>query len=121
MNQKQKITVGIRQFEQKKPKGFGYYLFEAGSIIATASVTLGAVILCWQVFTWQQGGTWHGVSLLDLLGWAGFPLKGFEGTAALQGSAALFQLLLSFPAFVTVPAIGVAFFIFTSFFSKSSR
>ena len=121
MKHQHRTNVGIRQFEKKKPKGFGFYLFEAGSIIATAAVTLGVVILCWQGFTWQQTGTWHGVNLLNLLEWAGYPLNGYDGSAELHGGAGLFQLLLSLPAFVTVPACGFAFFIFTSFFSRSGR
>jgi len=121
MAQNQRITTGIRQFEKKKPKGFGYYLFEIGSIVATASVSLGVVILGWQAVTWQQGGTWHGVSLLHLLDWAGLSLTGYGEAATLQGSDALFQLLLSLPAFVAVPVIGIAFFIFTSLFSRSGR
>jgi hypothetical protein len=121
MDQKQKVTVGIRQFEKKKPKGCGYYLFETGSIIATASVALGVIILGWQAVSWQQSGTWTGVSLLDLLKWAGLSLTRYGEAANLQGSAALFQLLLSLPSFVTVPVIGVAFFVLTSLFSRSGR
>jgi hypothetical protein len=121
MNQKQKITAGIRQFEKKKPKGFGYYLFETGSIVATASVTLGVVILGWQAATWQQSGTWHGVSLLDLLNWAGLSLTQYGGAATLQGGDAVVQVLLSLPAFVMVPVIGLLFFVITSLFSHSGR
>ncbi len=121
MDQNRKVTVGIRQFEKKKPKGVGYYLFEAGSIVATASVTLGVVILGWQVVSWLQGGTWNGVTLLHLLDWAGLPLTGYGDAAQLEGGAAVIQLLLSLPAFVMVPVIGLLFFVFVSLFSRSDR
>ena len=121
MNQKQKTTVGIRQFEQKKPKGFGYYLFEAGSVVATASVSLGVVILGWQAVSWQQGGTWPEVSLLHLLDWAGLSLSRYGEAATLQGSDAVVQLLLALPAFVMMPVIGFVFFVVTSLFSRSGR
>ena len=121
MNENRKVTVGIRQFEKKKPKGVGFYLFEFGSIVATASVAMGVIILGWQVVVWQQSDTWQGVSLIHLLSWVGFPLTGYGEAAQLQGAAAVFQLLLSFPAFVMVPVTGLLFFVFTSLFSHGSR
>jgi hypothetical protein len=121
MTQNTRPSVGIRQFEKKKEKGFGFYLFEAGSIVATACTTIGVVIFGWQAFTWQQSGTWHEVSLLDLLSWLGLDLHAYGSITDLDGVAGVVQTALSFPAFVMVPVIGFSLFVIASFLPNKGR